>query len=285
MIRNLFFCVCIIFPLSSHAQNTISYHSSFEGEYFSLNEQRLGQLLMADATITTADYLHYQQDLGAYMDAFLAKKHRYRTKASLVSAVFYKTHRKWLKRYKPFTPFGQMLKTGNYDCLSATTLYSYLFDELDIDHTIIENKYHIYILISTDNGELLIETTDPIYGFVTDPKEIAERLATFEAQNNEVLEDAYTFSSVVNESVNGVELIGLQYYNASVNAFNQKDYDNSIDLLQKAIVFRASSRYIEFGLLITQAILNDDALDDEVKLGHIKKVQRLLQNGVILASR
>ncbi len=285
MIRSSFFCLGFIFCVSSFAQNSTTFHSAFEGEFFNVVDNRLGQLLMADQSVSKAEYQLYKNKLDEYIAGFEDKLHKYKTRQSLVSAIFYKTHRKWLKRYQSLTAFGQMLKTGNYDCLSATTLYSYLFDELGIDHQIVETRYHIYITIPTEDGEFLIETTDPIYGLVTDQKEVAERLASFEVKNNQVMQDAYTFSSMMNEPISGLELVGLQYYNASVHAYNQQDYANAIDLLLKAVVFRTSARNNEFGLLIAQTVLNDEKLTDQMKFQYIGKVQRLLQGNVTIASR
>ncbi len=288
MAKKLFFCLFFIVSVGLSAQNTkeVAYHSEFERAVFLSDSDIFSSLLMADPMVSIEEKEDFSEKMEDFIGQLSAKQGKYRSQLDFVSTVFYKTHRKFLKRYRQFTPFGKMLRTGNYDCLSATSLYALLFERLGIGYEIVETNYHIYITVVTPKGNALIESTDAIYGYVTNPKEIEERLKEFEARNSTVSsEDQYAFETHINDRVSQSGLIGLQYYNASVNAYNNTEFGEAIDLLQKAFVFRNNTRMDEFGMLLTQTILDDPTLAAESKSDYINKLAGLLDLKITLASR
>ena len=99
---------------------------------------------------------------------------KYRMEDDFVEYLYYYTHRKLLKTYSEYPTIEETLVSGNYDCLTATAIYSILLNELSIEHAVVETNYHIYIIVNPDSErELLIETTDPRYGFIDDQSEIS----------------------------------------------------------------------------------------------------------------
>ncbi|MEM1407413.1 MAG: hypothetical protein AAGG59_11600 [Bacteroidota bacterium] len=286
MVKNLFFCLCFGLFFNVHAQdyNGIVFHSKFEKDQFSNPENPLAQLLMADESATMEACIQFDRELDDYIHSLKIKRAKTKKDKDFVSFVFYKTHRKYLKRYAPFTSLASLSKSGKYDCLSATSLYSYLFSRLGVDHQIIETRYHIYIKVNTDEGDVLIESTDPIYGYVDRQNEIDERLNEID-KDVVSADNTYSFSAMVNDRISFKELIGLQYYNLAVNAFNGQHYESAIHLLSKGVIFRNNTRTIEFGLVIAQVIMKDDNLDQEQKLAYVNKLQRLFHSTTTLASR
>ncbi|MEM6522742.1 MAG: hypothetical protein AAGF85_05050 [Bacteroidota bacterium] len=286
MLKSSLVCLFLGLIFSVHAQDfqEVSFHSEFENVHFQNNSQPLAKLLMADATVKSIDYFNFREELSVYINGLQSKQTRFKKEKDFVSHVFYKTHRKYLKRYVPFTTLGVLAKTGKYDCLSATSLYSYLFTKLGVHHSIIETNYHIYIKVSTSEGDLLIESTDAIYGFVERSDEIKTRLKQMDKEESQP-DNAYRFTSTVNEIISPTELIGLQYYNQAVSAFNEQRYSESIDFLLKGLIFRNNPRTIEFGLVLAQGIMKDDRLDQNSKLTHITRLQRLLHDNIAVVSR
>ncbi|MEO1098986.1 MAG: hypothetical protein AAFX57_14740 [Bacteroidota bacterium] len=286
MVKNLFFCFCcgLFFSVDAQDCNVIVFHSEFEEDQFSKPQNQLAQLLMADESATMDEYIQFDRELDDYINSLKIKRAKTKKNKDFISFVFYRTHRKYLKRYAPFTSLASLSKSGKYDCLSATSLYSYIFSELGIDHSVIETSYHIYLKINADEGDLLIESTDPIYGFVDRQNEIEERLNEID-KDAVAVENTYSFTSVVNDKISFQELIGLQYYNLAVAAFNAQNYENAINLLSKGLIFRNHSRTTEFGLVIAQAVMKDDDLDQDSKLGYVNKLQRLFHSSTTLASR
>ena len=287
MVNKLFFCLsCIIvFKLEAQTPGDIAFHSTYEKRLFFTGEGDLAQQLMADARVSEREKENFSNTVDEYVQHLITKQAKYRSGLDFVSMVFYKTHRKFLKRYRPFTSFAEMLRTGNYDCLSATTLYSILLDRLQIDHEVVETTYHIYMNITTPDGQALIESTDPIYGFESDPKEIKKRLESFYSKAPRSKDDQYLFATEVHDRVSPTELVGLQYYNASIEAYNRGRLEDAIDLLQKALFFRRNPRMNEFGLLLAQTVLEHSTLSAEMKSSYINRIARELGLEITLASR
>ena len=103
MVKSLFFCLCFISFFNSYSQDDIIFHSDFEKENFSDSDAYVAQLFMADAGVTTAEFLYFRTQLDHYALNLNSKRSKFKTQKDFVSHIFYKTHRKFLKRYSPFT--------------------------------------------------------------------------------------------------------------------------------------------------------------------------------------
>jgi hypothetical protein len=94
-------------------------------------------------------------------------------------ALFNRTRQQFFRRYTPYASFGETLNNGKYNCLTGTALYALLLDHFNIQYSIIETNYHIFLLAHTQEGTVLFEATDPTDGFVTDPKQIEQRVKLY----------------------------------------------------------------------------------------------------------
>ncbi len=182
----------------------------------------------------------------------------------ILSALFYKVHRKYLKSYQELASFSELIADGSYNCLTGTALYALALNELNINYEIIERKYHIYLKVATDEGEILIESTDPINGFITSAKEIAERLAGYDEEQNGKAVFAYT--GEVNNAIDLYQMVGLHYYNAAIKHFNKLELRPAYVAVQKALIFYESERLKDFRNLIGEAY----AVGRRVALNDIK---------------
>ncbi len=101
------------------------------------------------------------------IDNFILRLEEKRTPSDInfLRKAFIETHRKFLKKYSQYSDISQVFTTGKYDCLTATSIYSVVLDRLNFDYNIIETNYHIFIVVNTSHGEVLLETTDLWNGF------------------------------------------------------------------------------------------------------------------------
>lgn len=287
MLKKLFFTFFCLVAFGVGAQNPghLLFHSAFEKKVFFKEEDNLARLLMADPNSTDLEKNEHSRLLDEYIMHLQGKRAKFRSELDFISMVFYKTHRRFLKQYTPLTSFGEMLKEKNYDCLSATTLYTVLLERLGVKHEVIETTYHIYMKVTTQEGEALIESTDPIYGFVTDPGEIKSRLKGFLSRDVRKKNEEYSFASKIHDPVSRTGLVGLQYYNAAIQAYNNGEFEDSINLLQKALFFRRNARMDEFGLLLVQTILDHPSLSADDKSVYVNKIAGQIDLEIALASR
>lgn len=264
---------------SQSASDRLVYHSDVEKAYITnyLAQKQINAFelqLIADSTLTASkvnEHKAFFSDVAAY---FRNKQLKAKDQERFLSTLFYKVHRKYLKNYQPFTSFHTTLSTGDYDCLSGTTFYALLLNRLDINFSIIEMNYHIYIKIKTDSGdEILIESTDPLNGFITNQKEIDTRLAVFNKEAEQPSqENEYKYNVRLHEEIDMRALSGLHYYNEAVENFNNQQFDRSVFLLEKARLFYFSPRLNEFSHLLAQALLSDEKIEIEKKRGYLSRI-------------
>ena len=181
---------------------------------------------------------------------------------AFLQTIFRKTQQKFLNHYSQYTDLSEVFSTGKYDCLTATSLFSVVLSDFGIQHRIIETNYHIFLMVHTSQGEVLIETTDRYDGFVTDPKEIERRLGSYKenriastASLNNIYH-AYHFS--LYQDVAPHQLAGLLLYNQAVKAFNKKEFMQAADLLDRSKAIYESPRVAELAVIIIEAALESD---------------------------
>jgi hypothetical protein len=191
--------------------------------------------------------------------------------------IFNRVHRKFLKTYEDYVPFDKLFESGSYNCLTATALYALVLDHFGYDYEVIETNYHIFILAVTKEGKVLLETTDPQDGFVTNTNEIAEKIGYYKedlgatpSQKN----TAYKFQFELFDAVSLEEITGLLYYNLAVDAFNKNEIQRSVDLLDKAAAYYRSERIEEFSQVILLTLLHSD-LELSKKEACVNKIKLL----------
>lgn len=295
---SLFFCAfSLISTLSFSQNNTLEFHSYFERQtlksYLDSDTADMMSLqLMSDRTIKNEDREAFKLKFDKLVAHFKDKKAGNVPEKYFLSNVFYKTHRKLLKRYTKLASLGETFQTGRYNCLSATTLYAMLYDALGVKLEIIETNHHIYLKLNADQGVILIESTDPINGFITDKKEIEQKLQDVTnsqtpsiARQSKGDDEYYQFSVLLNESINMKKLIGLQYYNQAVIEFNIGKMTTAVSLLEKATIFYNNNRFKEFGILLANKLHFDGQMNNQERSEYLNRIEDFARVEFIVASR
>lgn len=274
------------------AQQVITYHSEFEKEVLSsyLTTESTSVLdlnLIADPTISASNVSDLRSKYKSILAELEDKQKTAKNEVRFLSWLYYKVHRKYLKEYTAHSSLASVLNDGKYDCLAATSLYSLLLSDLGYDVSIIETNYHIYLQLQTASGKYLIESTDPINGFVSNIYEINERLLSYknELQAAEMNQDSYQFTGDFNAEVDIIKLTGLHYYNQAVKRYNNKELLATLTLLEKSTLFYNSDRIIEFGWVLANAIRNDSSIDTDSKVFSLNKISYFLQANEEMAVR
>lgn len=225
------------------------------------NRALLPELLSTskDGTLSAASFRLREFEQGL-------KKRTYQSDDQFLQTVFTKTQQKFLKHFSQYAEFNEVFSTGKYDCLTATSLFSIVLADLNFQYRIVETNYHIFLIVHTSQGEVLIETTDRYNGFVSSKKEIDKRLSSYR-QNN--LSSPLTSSSKIYhtyhfslyQEVDPSQLSGLLYYNQAVRAFNKGEFINAADLLYRAKEIYESPRVAELAVIIVEAALESNLSD------------------------
>lgn len=291
MKRAFYFLTVGLLPIfgvvqSQHIPATsLNFHSVLEEDAIKefLDKKQVDMFalqLISTSDLSESELTDYNARLDEFVEKLSEKKQKYQDDEKFLSYIFYKVNQKFLKRYRAFTSPGTLFKTGEYDCLSGTTLYALILNKLDIEHDIVETNHHIYLRIQSAGKVFLMESTDPMYGFIADQKEVAERLNSLDSntpgENIVTDKEVYVFENRVNESIDMYDLVGLHYYNAAVNSYNQEDISASINNLEKAVIFYFSPRISEFGMLVAKTLLQVDQIEDEAKRDYLNRINNVL---------
>lgn len=162
--------------------------------------------------------------LDERIDRVLSKVSRQKeqqTDREVLHSIFKRTQKEFLHRYKPYADLNELVK-GDFDCLTATSLFATVLTRAGFDFRIIETNYHIFLLVSTAEGEVLLETTDRFAGFVTSGEAIAKKIEGYRNQLPETTSDrvSYLYCFDVFGEIETTELTGLLYFNQAVKAYN-----------------------------------------------------------------
>lgn len=179
--------------------------------------------------------------------------------------LFAYVHGNLLKEFTEEVSFDQTIATGHYNCLTATITFALLLRHFGISHEIVETTYHIFILAQLKDKIWLLETTDSGRGLIRSKKDIFQRMESY--RNLEPAQgkgNAYVFRKNIFSTTSITGLRGLDFYNQSVYAYNQRDMKRSVYLLQQAAIYYHSPRIQELAELLWISI-QESQLNDLLK--------------------
>ena len=271
--------VIILFALLN--LNGQTYSSSFEEEIFnsykkdSLSYNFLESLFAIDSSMTHVTVAKYKQELLSVINSFPPKEDNDKKEKKRVKNIYDDIHNRFFKKYILDSYFTDIFNGGTYNCVTASALYAFAFDELSIPYHVKETPSHVFLIAYPNTLKIYLETTAPgAYGFST-PKEteikkiidelIAYKLVTQEEVNEKGYIKFYEDYYYGKEFVDKKALIGMQYYNKGLTNLNDSDYDNALNNLRKAKVFYSSPLIKPFlkGIMFTKVNeLEFNTLDD-----------------------
>jgi len=201
-------------------------------------------------------------------------------------SIFKKTQKEFLHRYTQYSSMDQ-LATGDFDCLTATSLFAEILERSGFRYRIMETNYHIFLLVETSGGEVLIETTDRFEGFVESPDEIARAIKDYrtEVPTESNSKKCYQYGFEMYNEISPRQLSGLLYFNQAVKAYN----DGAWLLCSEKIVLAEnhynSPRVATLASLLVCAIsVNEIPSADKHKvIENLKQIERV--SGQPVASR
>lgn len=209
------------------------------------------RLFIPDQTITKPHtLLSWEARLDAYSKHWLQKKETLSDEL-LMKELFYDVHKQYLKQYTPYAGLQGLLELGEYNCLSATTLYALILERLGYSYSIVESVNHIVLLVNLPHQQLLLETTDPEKGFISQASEIEERLDQMKKKTPG--EQYYNLNLQVFRTIGLRELAGLQFFNYAAWYYNQRDFVSATSHLRKGQLLYKSERFDKVADLLLSA--------------------------------
>ena len=207
--------------------------------------------------------LFARENLTSTIKFLESKRSRYKNEKNYIDWVFYRVHRKQLKRYKQYSSLEETIDKGYYDCVTGTALYAGIYTALGFDVYIKESTYHVYLIIKSDEGDVLIESTDPLNGVVADSEMISgwENIYTIQYALSDEIDKEFNFKKVSKEGISNNQLLGLLYFNQAVRFYNQERLTDSMGYIEAGIKYYPSDRMYTMAGLIAEAMLVSDKVN------------------------
>lgn len=219
-----------------------------------ISEQKTEAMLTRFLKTERDDLLPSTQRVTKFFDRLASHSGGYdKHQQQFVRQIFVKTHSRFLKTFKDNATFSQLFSNGNYNCLTATALLGVALQHFQYSFKIFETNHHIFILVDTDRGIALLETTDPFDGFTTDPKRIEKKIASYKAATASETDSRviqYQFKTRLYKEVTLDELTGLLHFNLAANAYNTQNYEQAVFHLEQSGALYQSPRIQEFSDVI-----------------------------------
>ncbi len=151
------------------------------------------------------------------------RKSQYKERRNFYEYLFFAVHNKLLKDYKKEADFAELVEDGAYNCLTASLLYAHLLNALGVEYEILEYPYHVNLLLKNGEERILLETTNPLEGFITVPAEIEKSIAYHRAGGGK--EVLLLSTNGTCNSLSFEKLEGLLFFNRAVYLFNEGNYE------------------------------------------------------------
>lgn len=252
-LKTYFTFFSIISTLTFHGQ---TFNSEYEAYIFdsykkdSINYNFIESLFAIDSVINKEKISVYKQELFSVIKSFPVKEEKAKKEKKRVRYIYDVIHDKFFRKYNLDSYFSDIFNEGTYNCVTASALYAFTFDELNIPYHIKETPSHVFLIAYPNTHKIYLETTAPgAFGYSTpketEVKKIIDELISYKiVTNEEVAEKGYMkfYEDYFygKEFINKSNLIGMQYYNKGLGHLGNSNYSEALNNLRKAKVFFSS---------------------------------------------
>jgi hypothetical protein len=271
----------------------LKYNSAFErqafADYIAKKPDYFALFLAVDESVTSAMYTNWKTGFDktlAALETEFASKKKNDKKARFL---YEKVHSSFLTKYEEINVFSQVFKNGVYNCVSATALYSLVFERFSIPYAIQERPTHVYLVAYPNEDRVQIETTTPVGGYrifdqafkqqfvkkLTEYKLISS--SEYQSQSVDDLFDQYFFN---NEVVNIGQLAGIQYYNSALSYADKDEKEKALEQFEKYYFLYPSekARFLIFSL--TGEIFNSLTYENDKKAEYLVRICKFTREGI-----
>jgi len=250
-------------------------------------------LVLIDSSFTNESYLKNKTILDNFIKTLPKKEKSEKREKKRVKKIYDLIHKKFFKKYDGKVFFNDIFISKTYNCVTATALYVYVFDEVEIPYHIKELPSHVFLIAYPNKYKIHLETTVPgVYGFYI-PKDsevtkiINELIETKQltTEEEEVESKGYNESYMDffygEEHIYKSKLIGMQYYNKAILNYNDQDFDAAFDNINKSFVFYKNPYSKPLLLGIINQVIQKMDFNDSNSINTIFNAVQLLDDSEI----
>ncbi|AHM61235.1 hypothetical protein D770_14905 [Flammeovirgaceae bacterium 311] len=203
----------------------------------------------------------YARQLKEFITQLSPKVDKAKGAQKKIKLIHKEVHNTFLKKYVLVNHFADIFSKGEYNCVSATALYAFVLQQLDIPYTIQETPTHVFLIAYPASERIALESTDPQVGYMVfdarfKTQYVAQLRKTkliseqdYQTKGVEKLFDEMYFN---NQDISLKELIALQYYNDGLYLMDEEKWESSLQQFEKGYALYPSERG---GFLVFNSIL------------------------------
>lgn len=244
----------------------------------SINYDFLKSLFIIDSTFSEVKYTNYKNKLDKIISQLPEKESSAKKEKKRIKKIYDIVHSTFLKKYDEKAMFSDIFSNGHYNCVSASAIYAYTFDQIGIPYHVKEAPSHVYLIAYPDSHKIRLETTVPgSYGFIilqdSEIKKVVDELINVKLVTKEEVfakgykkfyEDYFYGKEYVAKS----SLIGMQYYNKGYYDLEIENYKSALNNVTKSSIFYNSptTNYLRKQLLLLNLSKLDFKDDNDLNI-------------------
>lgn len=285
-------CAFAADPDSLVLWNELEFATTFEKESFDTflkkKDNDFLRVFLANDPDGADDLPKFQHKTQQTLDEIRASGNLAKKNAKKIKYIYDLVHKKFFTQYETENRFYEIIQTGKYNCVTATALYAWFFEQLGIPYTIKEEPTHVYLVAYPNTDNIMVESTTPMVGFYAfNPEFKATYVSRLKEQKiigpeesastTDALFNKYYFGT---ENISLTQLVGIHYMNDGLYRRETKDYSGAYEQFKKAHFYYPGTR-CEFLLMsMLSARIDDDKLDPVKRSMLIGAASRMGKSGI-----
>ena len=272
----------------------LSYHSDFEKEsfkyFFSEDSKNFIAMFLAIGDNSNDEILQtVKKSIQAKIDKYNSPSYKKMKVGKRVKKILKDVHDSYFKKYELQAYFDEIFTDGIFNCVTASALYSIIFENVDIPYAIKISTNHVYLIAYPETNSILVETTNPMEQYIVYDQHFKVKYVEYLTTIKIISEDeakGKTAEELFNEyfyrekDISLQNLIGIQYYNRAVNLLENKKYEDAFSSFEKAYFLNPSEENGYFLMATDAIILNDCDYSDIKYAEYLAKLSRYKNIGI-----
>ncbi|MFA6261648.1 MAG: hypothetical protein WC760_09280 [Bacteroidia bacterium] len=243
--------------ISQHQQYNSELERTILNSTDSVTWSMLDFMLAGESDLTENQMQRIRSDMDTFIKA-LSQEVEKMSFSFKIRHIFKRTHNQYLKKYDEQVTFYNIFQSGYYNCVTGTSLFAHVLNELKIPYQVKELPDHVYLIVDPDKFNIPLESTNPKTGFYKPSTSFMNKyidmmleykLITYGELDSNGIETTFNKYYYSRTNINYRELVGLQYYNIGLFNYNLSLYTgtnqaigNTIINAEKAFCFNNSER-------------------------------------------
>jgi tetratricopeptide (TPR) repeat protein len=223
----------------------------------------------------------YKARINTLIEGFKDEKVDQKKERKKVKQIYEDTHEALMVHYEEDALFPDLFKTGNFNCVTGSIIYSLIFKEFGIPYYIQKGSNHVNLVAYPETSTILVESTDSEKGLVTmtmnKKTEYVDQLArgkllTQEERVQNSIKEIFSEYAFKEGQIDDFGLASIPYSNRGISFLSELNYEEAYNAFEKSYFLSPGIEKAAVLLQTGGAILH---MSDYRDLSHVKLLSKL----------